>query len=211
MSNQVHATSKDHGSSEAVDPGVLASRRKHLAPFLLQDAWEASSDSESGNGGVVGYLAAVGGRQVTALGSTCQQTFPDNIKTRAQVGSASRSARAAEPPSDRSLMGAVAAMRYQSPRILGSILVGRGYTTSATLRSRSGYFEAPWLGSASATTALDFAESLQLHRTTAHPIADSGSCRAKMRCSDLSLPTAAFCGSASVSGDRGPGGAKTLV
>lgn len=88
-------------------------------------------------------------RELTALGlDVTNQTFPDNIKARAQFWLPQLEALGAD---EHTILighssGAVAAMRYaETHRLLGSILVGVCYTDLGDrFEAASGYYSAEW-------------------------------------------------------------------
>ena len=154
-------------------------------------------------------------RELTALGlDVTNQTFPDNIKARAQVWLPHLEALGAD---ENTILighssGAVAAMRYaETHRLLGSILVGVCYTDLGdSFEAASGYYDAAVAVAAHPRPpAVD--RDLQLHRRPAH--SDRGAAirgrATAMQLLRVHRPRP-LCGPASVSGDRGPGAAKTL-
>jgi uncharacterized protein len=88
-------------------------------------------------------------RELTALGiDVINQTFPDNIKARANVWLPHLESLGAD---ENTILighssGAVAAMRYaESHLLLGSILVGVCHTDLGdSFEAASGYYRAPW-------------------------------------------------------------------
>ena len=88
-------------------------------------------------------------RELTALGlEVINQTFPDNIKARAQYWLPHIESLGAD---ERTILighssGAVAAMRYaETHRLLGSILVGVCHTDLGdSFEAASGYYETEW-------------------------------------------------------------------
>lgn len=104
-----------------------------------------------GNGGDTAYSEWMPevARELEALGLTViNETFPDNIKARAEFWLPHITRLGAD---DHTIIigyssGAVAAMRYaQDHRLLGSVLVGACYTDTGDPNERiSGYYETPW-------------------------------------------------------------------
>lgn len=88
-------------------------------------------------------------RELTALGvAVTNETFPDNMKARAQFWLPHIEALGAD---ENTILighssGAVAAMRYaETHRVLGSILVGVCHTDLGdSFEAASGYYAAPW-------------------------------------------------------------------